>query len=276
MILKFVKKSCIYLFLYSGALLILLPFIWMISTSLKTPDEIFTLPIRWIPSKFYFENYKVALNAFPFMKFFFNSIIVTAGIIGGQIFTSILCAYAFAKMKFKGKNILFMLLLTGLMIPDHTIMIPMTMILKKLGMINSYIGLIVPFSWSALIVFLFRQFFMKIPDEIEEAAKIDGCNIFQIIFKIVIPVSKPIISTAVILIFVYAWNQYLWPLLIVNKETLYTLQLGLAYFKEYNDVETNWGALMAGTALTIIPIVVVFSIFQKKIIDSIAFSGDKE
>lgn len=271
-----VKKILIHVVLYAGAAFMILPFIWMISSSLKAPNEIFSIPINWIPKKFFWKNYEDAVTAFPFVRFFINSVIVTAGIIIGQLLTSVMSAYAFARLEFKGRNFLFMLLLVGLMLPAQTIMIPMTIILRKLGLINSYLGLIIPFSWSALIVFLIRQFFIKIPKEIEEAARIDGCSTLQIIFRIFIPLSKPILSTAFILIFIYAWNQYMWPLLIVNKESLYTLQLGLAYFKEYNTIETNWGALMAGTTLTLLPVILVFLTFQKQVIESIAFSGGKE
>lgn len=270
-------KSIIkHILLYLGALTMILPFLWMISTSLKGPAEIFTIPIRWIPKDIFWENYRKAITSFPFFQFFFNSVIVTASIIVGQLFTSILAAYAFARMNFRGKNILFFLLLSGLMLPAQTIMIPMVLILSKLGLRNTLFGLIIPFSWSALIVFLLRQFFMNIPKEMEEAAYIDGCNLWQIIRKIIIPISKPIISTAIILIFIYGWNQYFWPLLIVTKEKLYTLQLGLAYFKEQNAIETDWGALMAGTTLTMLPVILVFLFFQKKVIQSIAFSGSKE
>lgn len=262
--------------IYLGALTMILPFLWMLSTSLKAPAEIFEVPIKWIPSTIFYQNYYKAVTSFPFFKFFTNSVFVTAGIIVGQLFTSILAAYAFARLEFKGKNILFVLLLSGLMLPAQTIMIPMVLILKQVGLLNTLWGLIIPFSWSALIVFLLRQFFVKIPAEIEEAAQIDGCTLWQIIMKIIMPISKPVISTAIILIFIYGWNQYFWPLLIVNKEKYYTLQLGLAYFKEQSAIETDWGALMAGTTLTMLPVMIVFLLFQKKVIQSIAFSGGKE
>lgn len=265
-----------YVVLYSLAIVMILPFLWMISTSLKSPTEIFSIPIKWIPEKLYWQNYYKAITSFPFIKFFFNSVIVTSFIILGQLITSVMAAYAFARMQFKGKNVLFVLLLSGLMLPAQTIMIPMILTLKKLSLLNSLAGLIIPFSWSALIVFLLRQFFLKIPVEIEEAAMIDGCGTFGIITKIILPISKPILSTSFILIFIYGWNQYFWPLLIVNKERLYTLQLGLAYFKEVNAIETDWGALMAGTTLSMLPVILVFLIFQKKVIESIAFSGNKE
>lgn len=262
--------------IYAGAAVMILPFLWMLSTSLKPPAEIFETPIRWIPSQIYFQNYINAITSFPFFKFFMNSIIVTTGIICGQLLTSVCAAYAFARMDFKGRDILFVILLAGLMLPAQTIMIPMVLMLKNLGLLNTLQGLIIPFSWSALIVFLLRQFFLKIPLEIEEAAAIDGCGVFATIGKIVLPISKPIIATSVILIFIYGWNQYFWPLLIVNKEEFYTLQLGLAYFKEQNAIETDWGALMAGTTLTMLPVILVFLLFQKKVIESIAFSGGKE
>jgi ABC-type glycerol-3-phosphate transport system permease component len=248
----------------------------MLSTALKGPSEIMEVPIKWIPSNLYWANFKTAVTSFPFAKFFLNSVIVTVGIMAGQLITSIMAGYAFARLEFKGKNFLFMFLLSALMLPAQTIMIPMVLTLNKIHLLNTLGGLILPFSWSALIVFLMRQFFMSIPREIEESAAIDGCSVFDIIVKIIIPLSKPVISTAVILIFIYGWNQYFWPLMIVNDEKYYTLQLGLSYFKEQAVIDTNWGALMAGTALTIVPVVIVFLIFQKKVIESIAFSGSKE
>jgi multiple sugar transport system permease protein len=274
--MKSIEKASKYIILYGLASIMILPFLWMISTSFKSPNEIFTIPIKWIPSEFNFNNYIKAVTSFPFIRFFINSVIVTAFIILGQLITSVMTAYAFARMEFKGKNILFIILLSGLMLPAQTIMIPVILTLEKIKLLNTLAGVIIPFSWSALIVFLLRQFFMKIPKEIEEAAMIDGCSTFQIITKIILPISKPILSTSFILIFIYAWNQYFWPLLILNSEELYTLQLGLAYFKEINSIETDWGALMAGTALSMVPVIVVFLIFQKKVIESIAFSGVKE
>lgn len=262
--------------LYSIATIMILPLLWMISTSFKVPSEIFKLPIQWIPSRLYIDNFSKAVSSFPFYRFFMNSIIVTTSIIIGQLITSIMSAYAFARMKFRFKTPLFLLLLSGLMLPAQTIMIPTVLILSKLQLTNTLQGLIIPFTWSALIVFLLRQFFLDIPISIEEAAKIDGCSTLQIIMKIVIPISKPILATSLILIFIYGWNQYFWPLLIVSKEELYTLQLGLAYFKDANAIETDWGALMAGTTITLLPVILVFLLFQKKVIESIAFSGSKE
>ncbi len=261
---------------YVIAFIMILPFLWMVSSSLKMPDEILQVPIKWIPSEINFDNYINAVQGFPFLQFLKNSIIVTGGIMIGQIVTSVMAAYAFARMEFKGKNFLFVLMLTGLMLPAQTIMIPMTKILSALNLHNTLWGLIIPFSWSALIIFLLRQFFLKIPKEIEEAAQIDGCNLFQIIFKIIFPMSKPILSTSIILIFIYGWNQYFWPLIITNDDTYYTLQLGLSYFKEQSAIETDWGALMAATILVMLPVVIVFVLFQRKVIESIAFSGGKE
>ncbi|SDM79860.1 carbohydrate ABC transporter membrane protein 2, CUT1 family [Paenibacillus sp. yr247] len=274
------KKACfgssLYIFIIAGAIFTLMPFIWMISTSLKSPNEVFSLPIQWIPNELRFDNYTRAISAYPFAGFFSNSFLVSAGIIVGQLTTSILAAYAFARMEFRGRNFLFGLLLAGMMIPEQTIMIPVIQLLGKLGWMNSFLGLIIPFTWSALIVFLFRQYFAGLPVEVEEAAKMDGLRTIGIIFFIVLPMSRGIISTAVILIFTYAWNQYLWPLLITNKESYYTVQLGLSYFKEENAIQMDWTALMAGTTLSIMPMITIFIIFQKQIINSIAFSGSKE
>ena len=273
---KTIQKLVAYIVVYLCAVIMILPFLWMLSTSFKSPTEIFAVPIRWIPEVVNLDNYRAALKGFPFWQFVGNSVTVTLGMIVGQLVTSIFAAYAFARLQFKGKNLLFLVLLSALMLPSQTIMIPMVLILKSLGLMNTLAGLIIPFSWSALIIFLFRQFFLGIPNEIEEAAFIDGCNIFGIIFRIIIPISKPVISTAVILIFVFGWNQYFWPLLILSDEKLYTLQLGLSYFSEQNMIETNWGALMAATTMAIIPVILVYLLFRKQVIQSIAFSGGKE
>lgn len=269
-------RLLIYLVLIVTAVFTILPFIWMLSTSLKSPGEVFTIPIKWIPDTLRFDNYSRAWHSFPFARFFMNSLCVSAGIIAGQLLTSLFAAYAFARMEFKGRELLFTILLTGLMIPEQTIMIPVIKILGSLHWLNSYYGLIIPFAWSALITFLFRQFFAGLPKEVEEASKVDGLGTMGIIFWIVLPMSFPVVSTAIILIFIYAWNQYLWPLLITNQQALYTVQLGLSHFKEANAIETDWTALMAGTAITIIPMIIIFALFQRKIIDSIAFSGGKE
>lgn len=269
-------RLLIYLVLIVTAVFTILPFIWMLSTSLKSPGEVFTIPIKWIPDTLRFDNYFRAWHSFPFARFFMNSLCVSAGIIAGQLLTSLFAAYAFARMEFKGRELLFTILLTGLMIPEQTIMIPVIKILGSLHWLNSYYGLIIPFAWSALITFLFRQFFAGLPKEVEEASKVDGLGTMGIIFWIVLPMSFPVVSTAIILIFIYAWNQYLWPLLITNQQALYTVQLGLSHFKEANAIETDWTALMAGTAITIIPMIIIFALFQRKIIDSIAFSGGKE
>ncbi|HYE09269.1 MAG TPA: carbohydrate ABC transporter permease, partial [Patescibacteria group bacterium] len=235
--MKDIKKVSKYVILYGLASMMILPFLWMLSTSFKPSNEIFAIPIKWIPGEININNYKKAVTSFPFIRFFINSVIVTVFIIIGQLVTSVMAAYAFARMEFRGKNILFILLLSGLMLPAQTIMIPMILTLEKLSLLNKLAGLIIPFAWSALIVFLLKQFFMQIPKEIEEAAIIDGCTTFQVITKIILPISRPILATSFILIFIYAWNQYFWPLLIVSKEELYTLQLGLAYFREINAIE---------------------------------------
>ncbi len=273
---KRLLSGAIHIVIYVGALMMILPFLWMLSTSLKLPNEVFSIPIQWIPKNITFSNFKTAINGFPFFRFLFNTVFVTLGILGFQLLTSIFAGYAFARLEFKGKNFLFMLLLSALMLPSQTIMIPMILMLKKFNLLNSLAGLIIPFGWSALIVFLFRQFFIGIPKEIEEAAQIDGCTTLRTIFSIIIPMSKPIIATATILIFVYGWNQYFWPLLILSDEKLFTLQLGLSYFKEQSMIETNWGALMAAASLVVLPVIVVFLFFRKHIIQSIAFSGGKE
>jgi multiple sugar transport system permease protein len=265
-----------YVLLLTGAAFTIIPFLWMLSTSLKSPNEVFTIPIKWIPGTLRFDNYYRAWTSYPFAHFFVNSIIVSAGIIIGQILTSILAAYAFARMEFKGKEILFSILLTGLMIPEQTIMIPVVKFLSSLHWLNTYYGLIIPFAWSALITFLIRQYFAGLPKEVEEASKVDGLGTMGIICLVILPMSAPVISTAVILVFIYAWNQYLWPLLITNEQAMYTVQLGLSSFKEANAIEMDWTALMAGTAITVLPMIVVFILFQRNIIDSIAFSGGKE
>lgn len=265
------KQIFLYLFLYGGALLTVLPFVWMVLTSFKDLSEILVYPPKWLPSVFQFVNYSNALAAAPFGRFYFNSLIVAVAVTMGQLVTCSLAAYAFARLKFWGRDALFLLFLGTMMIPGQVTMIPGFMILHWLGWIDSYAALIVPGLASAFGTFLLRQFFLTIPKELEEAAYLDGCSRFGVLRKIILPLSKPALATLAIFTFMGVFNDFLWPLIVTNSEEMRTVQLGLAIFRDR--YTTEWDKLMAGSVMATVPVLLVFILGQKYFIKGFTLSG---
>jgi multiple sugar transport system permease protein len=259
--------------LYVAALLTLAPFIWMVLTSFKGLDEILVYPPTWLPESFSFDNYVTAFQAAPFGRFYANSLIVATTVTLGQLFTCSLAAYAFARMQFKGRDVLFYIFLGTMMVPAHVTMIPGFMILHWLGWIDSYAALIVPGLASAFGTFLLRQFFLTIPKELEDAAFIDGCSRFGVLFRIILPLARPALATLAIFTFMAVFNEFIWALIVVNSEDMYTVQLGLSIFRDR--YSTEWGNLMAGSVVATIPILIVFFFAQKYFIQGITLSGLK-
>lgn len=263
-----VKKIFVYGMLILLSLLFLAPFFWMLSTALKAPDELFQFPPKLIPSTWHFENFSKAWNSQPFNLFLVNSLIVTVMTTIGQVVSSTLVAYGFARFKFKGRDFLFMIVLATMMIPWDVTMIPLYMEFNWFGWINTLKALIVPsFFGSAFYIFLLRQFIMSIPKELDEAARIDGANVFQIYYKIYIPLVWPVIVLIAVFNILGSWNDYLGPLIFLNDQSKYTLTLGLAQFKGIYGVDTN--GLMAVTLLISIVPLILFFVAQKKIIEGV-------
>ena len=249
----------------------LTPLLYMITTSLKPKDEVLQNTVSLFGSYFAVENYIRAWTAFPFGKYLFNSILV--GLITSllTVITSAMAAYAFARLKFKHRDGIFFIYLATLMVPLQVTIIPLYIILRTLGWHDSYTALIIPPAFTAFGVFMLRQFFLTIPTEIEEAAKIDGCSRFRIFVNIILPMSKPGLASLAIFTFVNSWKSFFWPLIVTATDAHKTIPLGLYMFS--GQYGTDWSALMAATAISIIPGVIFYIIFQRSLVQGISLSG---
>jgi multiple sugar transport system permease protein len=263
-----------HLFLLPFSAVMLLPLVWMVVVSLETKAQAQRFPPVLFPSAFKFHNYEAAFNAVPFAHFFLNSLVYSLATVAGNLLFCSLAAYGFARMKFFGRKVLFVLLLATLMVPFQVLIIPTFLIVKKLGFVDSVGGLILPNVCNAFGIFLLVQFFRTLPIELEEAARIDGTSRLGILFKIVLPLSLPALATLGIIQFMWSWNDFLWPLIIINTDTHATLQLGLSMFQGAHS--TNWNLLMAATVMSQLPMLAVFLFAQRWFVQSIAYSGLKQ
>jgi multiple sugar transport system permease protein len=252
--------------------LMVTPLAWMVLTSIQTPDEARRFPPVF-PSGIHWENYTDAINAAPFGRFFLNSALVTgATVIGNLVFCS-LAGYAFARFRFFGRDVLFVVLLATLMIPFQVVMIPIFLIMRHLGLVDSLGALILPNLVTPFGIFLMRQFFRTLPIELEEAARIDGCSRLGTLVRIVLPLSGPALATLAVIAFLWNWNDFLWPLVVIQSEHNMTLQLGLSTFQGAHS--TAWTLLMAGNVLAVLPMLVAFLLAQRQFVNSIASAGIK-
>lgn len=255
-----------------GGIIVSLPFIWMILSSLKTEREVIQVPPTFWPDQPTLANFIQLFENMNFLLYLKNTLIIVLFSFVG-LFFSAMAGYAFGKFQFKGKNQLFILVLATMMIPGQVTMIPVYLILNSMGLTNTMTGVVLPGLVGAFGIFLFRQFMETIPDEVLEAARIDGANEFWIFFRIVLPMSKPILGVQGILTFIAGWNSFLWPLIIANDESLYTLSVGLALLKGQYDA--NFALQMAGSTVMVLPIIIAFLFFQKYIIEGYNISGLK-
>lgn len=261
-----ILQISITIFLVLGSILILSPVWWMFATSVKDMQEVMSYPPTFFPGEFHWDNYKKVLDAAPFIGYTMNTLIITFLVVIGSVLSNSYIAYGFSKIKFKGRNSLFALVLATMMIPGFVMMIPQYIIFSKIGWLNTWLPLIVPaFFGNAFFIFLIRQFFLTIPNELIEAAKIDGATHFYIWSRLMVPLTKPVIATVAIFSFNGAWNDFLGPLLYINDEALYTLQLGLQVFQ--GQTNTQWNLLMAASLLVILPVIILFFVFQRYFIE---------
>lgn len=270
---KLIGKIVAYTILSIGGAIMIIPFIWMLSTSLKSAGDVFVFPPKWIPKPILWRNYIDAWNAVPFNRFFINSIFVSVSVTLGQVATSCLAAYAFARLNFIGREKLFLGYLATMMIPGQVTMIPVFILLKKLNWIDTYQALIIPGIFSAYGTFMLRQFFMTIPNDLIDAAKIDGCSQLGILTKIVVPLSTPAIATLATFTFLGVWNDFMWPLIVTNSMEMKTLPVGLASFQGL--YTTDWTLLMAASTIVLIPVIIVYVFNQKFFVKGIVLSGIK-
>jgi ABC-type glycerol-3-phosphate transport system permease component len=259
------------------ALTMIVPFMWMVTTSLKTPGSEFSYPPQIIPTEFNFSQYQRLFDNLPFARYFLNTVIVTVGVVVGQLIICSMAAYGFARLNFMGRDTVFVLFLTTMMIPFQITLIPMYLIITQLGWVNTYQGLIVPGISSAFAIFLLRQSFLNIPRDYQDAARIDGANEFTIFTRVFLPLNGPTLATLAVFAFMGTWTDLLWPLLIARSEELRTLELGLAYFNARPNafVQPNWPLLMAGAVVVMLPVLIVYIFAQRYFIQGISLSGVK-
>jgi len=251
----------------------LLPFIWMLSTSLKATNEVMIMPPKWIPSIFHWSNYIKAWDAAPFAIYTANSIFVLVASTIGELITTILAAYAFTRINFYGRDIIFSILLGTMMVPGEVLLIPNFVTLSNLGWINHYEALIVPWIASIFSIFLLRQFFFSIPKELSFAAKIDGCSDFRFLWSVMVPLAKPALITIALLKAIGSWNAFMWPLIVTSSENMRTLPVGLISFS--TDTGTKYELLMAASTMIILPMIILYIVLQKYIIEGVARAGIK-
>lgn len=267
------KKAMLYTILIVAAILCLLPFIWMISASLMANGHSNVYPPRFLPDKVTFIQYKNLFARLNIVRYFFNSLVVSVGVTLVSLFINSMAGYAFAKYKFAGEKNLFKLLLSFMIVPAQVTMLPLFLMLKYMGLINTYLAVIIPGMASVFGIFLIRQYLLAIPDSLIEAAKIDGASDFQIYFTLILPLAKPILITLAIFTFMGTWNDFLWPLIVMTNDSMYTLPVALANLMGEHNQDTE--LMMAGSVVTIIPVILVFLSLQKYYIEGIMLGGIK-
>ncbi|MEC1272339.1 carbohydrate ABC transporter permease [Bacillus subtilis] len=271
---KLFERILTYGLLASLSIVFIFPFLWLVGTSLKPENEAISFPPSLLPKVWDFANYIDVFTIVDFGQYYLNSIIVTVATVIGTVLSSTLVAYGFARIKGKGRDVWFILLLATMMLPPQVTMIPVYMIFAKLGWTNTFLPLIVPaFFGNAYFIFLLRQFFKTIPKELEESAYLDGCSTLGIFWRIVLPLSTPAVITVALLSFMWTWNDFLGPLIYLNDDSKFTLALGILQFKGALLIE--WGPMMAASVLIILPLIIMFFVGQKYFIEGIATTGGK-
>lgn len=258
-----------------GGVLMVVPFVWAFSTSLRLSRESFSLPPQWFPTDWQFSNYQAVLDALPFFAFVFNSFKVAGAITLIQLFTCSTAAFAFSRLRFRGRDPLFFIFLAALMIPQYVTIIPIFVIIRQLGLIDTHWALILPSAFSAFGIFLLRQFFLTIPRDLEDAARIDGAGFFEVYWRIMLPLVGPALVTLSIFSFNFHWNEFFRPLIFLTTWEQMTLPLGLTVLRGYLGTG-NTAAVMAGVTMAIAPVLVVFLLFQRYLIEGITLTGLKE
>lgn len=271
---EIIEKVLGYATLIAVAIILVLPLYWMLSTALKTPAQTFALPPEWIPNPIQWQNFAMVFQEVPFGRFIINTFILVGLNVLGELVAVSLVAYGFARLRFPGRSILFLLMLSTLMIPYHVTLVPRFILFSKLGWVNTYLPLTVPaFTGSAFLIFLVRQYMMSIPYDLDEAAYIDGANWFDVFWRIILPLSRPALMLVVVFTFVGVWNDFLQPLIYLNDPNLFTVSLGLSFFQGTR--ETNWNLLMAGSLMAAIPPLLLFFFAQRQLIGGISIEGLK-
>ncbi|MEM3658479.1 MAG: carbohydrate ABC transporter permease [Candidatus Hadarchaeum sp.] len=269
-----IRVTLFYVLLLLCAVIIALPYAMMVLTGFKTPGEVFAREWRLLPRNWRIENYVKIIEMPFFRQYLMNSIIVTAGGVLLEVVVSFLAAYGFARLSFPGKQALFFMVIATMMIPPQVLMLPQYIVVHKLGWVNKYAGLIIPRAASAFGVFLLRQFFLSIPRDYEDAARVDGCGLFRLLTKVYLPMVRPAVVTLAVFSFLGFWNDYYWPLIITNRDEMRTLPLGIAQFMSVEGMG-QWHLLMAAATIATVPSLLVFLIARRQVISNITAGGLK-
>ncbi|WBT08843.1 carbohydrate ABC transporter permease [Corynebacterium sp. SCR221107] len=268
------KKVAGYVAMFLALIMVGLPLLWIVLTSLKMRQEIYTQPVTWWPSAFEFDNYSVAMNDVPFWTYLRNSIIITATLCIIKVILGVLSAYALAILRFPGRNLVFIIVISALMVPSEITVISNYALVNALGWRNTFQGIIVPLAGVAFGTFLMRNHFLSLPVEIIEAARVDGAGPIKTLTRVLLPISLPTLSAFAVITMVNEWNQYLWPFIMSDTEKVATLPIGLTMLQN-NDGVTNWGPVMAATILTIVPVLIIFLALQKYMIKGLTTGAVK-
>jgi len=271
---KLISRVIVYFLVIIGSISFILPFLWTVSTAFKPDEQIFLFPPKWIPEPPTLIHFKEVFEFVPFGLLYKNTVVLTLLNIAGTLFSCPLAAYAFAKLKWPGRNVLFLITLATMMLPHQVTMIPQFLIFRRLGWLNTMLPLWLPsFFGNAFNIFLLRQFFLTLPKELDDAARIDGCSFFGIFWRINLPLIIPAITTVTIFTFMGTWNNFIGPLIYVRSYNAMPLSLGLRMFQEAYSAE--WGALMAASLMMILPVIIVFFLLQRYFVQGISLTGLK-
>lgn len=269
-----IRSTAIHLVLLCGVTLMFIPLVWTLSTSLKSPGEVYLFPPTWIPQEILWSNYLKAVTAIPFFLYLWNTVVITALSVIGKVLSITLVAFAFARLRWWGRDVMFVVMLATMMLPPHITLIPQFIMFKWWGWIDTFLPLIVPaFFGGPYLTFLVRQYLLAIPRELDDAARIDGCNDFGLYWRIIMPLSKPAILIVIIFVFNGTWNEFLLPLIYLQSSDLFTLALGLRMFQ--GEASTSWNLLMAASLLSMLPVIILFFVTQRYFIQGVVFTGVK-
>jgi len=267
------SRFWLYFLLLTGALAMIFPFVWMFLSAFKTDADIYAYPPRWLPSYWRVENFIDVFRIIPFARYYLNSVFVTSMITLGQLLLSILAAYSFARLRFPLKSTIFILAIATLIMPFEVLMIPTFIIVHRLGWLDTYQGLIVPFLFNGFSIFFLKQFFEAVPKDLEDAAKIDGCGYLGILIHVILPNTKPAVGTITLFTFLTHWRSYIWPLIITNTTRMRTLPIGLKYF--IGEGGEQYHLMMAAACMAILPVLVVYIVAERQFVKSMTFTGLK-
>lgn len=273
---RFVGRFGLYALVIFLCLVFALPFLWMISTALKDDPQTYRVPPIWIPHPMLFSNFPEAMQQQPFGRFFLNTLYYAIPSAIGSVISAAIVAYGFARMRWWSRDVLFFICISTLMIPFQVTMIPLYIIFKNFGWLNSYKALVIPtFFGNAYFIFLLRQFFLTIPQELSDAARVDGCTELGIFWRIILPLAKPALAVVALFQFMGAWNDYLGPLIFLSKEELYPISLGLEMLHSQFQEKLVWPYLMAASTVTILPVIIIFYFTQRVFVEGVTITGLK-